>query len=102
MDSGLIKFLAFAVIVSISAISGWLKKRAAEQERKRRQMNPSAGTATRPNQPVAPPQPARPASWEEELRRLLEGNAPAAPPPPVAPPVRPVSAPPSVVVRPLP
>src|SRR5579863_2456070 len=64
--------------------------------------------ANRPD-PSRPRQPVRPSSWEEELRRLLDGqNPPAAAPPPLRPPPPAPTpriitvTPPSAVSRPAP
>jgi hypothetical protein len=94
------KLIVILVILAVSAISSWLKKRGEAGEENSTDM---------PRADAPPPRPTQPTSWEEELRRLLEGESPAAPPPrprptpPVvaAPPARPVAPPPvrPVVVR---
>jgi hypothetical protein len=63
--------LIFAVIGLISALSNWIKKRHEEAERAKHLPAPHPGA----DQPVPAPQkaPARP-GWQEELRRLLEGD----------------------------
>jgi hypothetical protein len=78
---GLLFFIAIALF---SALSNWLKKRQqppADEADKHPAGHPQAAPATEPP-------PAR--SWEEELRRLLEGDLsghetppPTQPPPPV-------------------
>ena len=80
-------FVVVLVIFILSAISNWLKRRAEAK---------AAGTTPppQPQQPnrghSAPTPPVAPATrWEEELRRLLEGES-GAPPPlplPVPPPI---------------
>jgi len=100
MDA-LITILIFIVAAVLSAV--FKKKQAQEEEAEDDWSTPAApqdrGGSTRT--------PARP-SWEEELRRLLEGTeTPAAPPPPPPPPrpARPLPPPPPPipreVVRPL-
>src|SRR5205823_5064723 len=59
-------------------------------------------SSTRQNRPESAPRPTQPTSWEEELRRLLEGETPSvprprprpAPPMIMPPPARPVAPPP--------
>lgn len=78
--------LVFVAIVLISAVSNWLKQR---QERKQAEaQGESAPLRPRPaipnvfdDQPKAPAAP-RPLDWQEELRRLLEGDErkPVSPP----------------------
>ncbi|MBK9138602.1 MAG: hypothetical protein IPM17_07560 [Verrucomicrobia bacterium] len=88
--------LVFAAIVLISALSNWLKQR---QERKqaeaRGELEPGrAGPAPRPlfddeeldEAPPGRPVP-KPLDWQEELRRLLEGDQPRPAPPPLPPPL---------------
>ncbi len=89
--------LTILVLVLLSAASGWLKKRTEGQETE-------TGTPPQaPDRTVPPPRRSppgghtaepRPAtrSWEEELRRLLEGE-PAPPPPPPPRPKAPPAAP---------
>jgi hypothetical protein len=81
------------ILLVVSALGTWLKKKAN---------SPGQDDST-PNTPPAPPpttsQP-RPVRWEDELRRMLEGQPPAAPPPMrPPPPVRPA---PQPVARPQP
>jgi len=70
------------VVVVLSMLHSWWKKRKGEPETEAE----SESWPSRP--PTAPPagQPAQPpskaASWEEELRRLLQGEEPARPTPP--------------------
>jgi hypothetical protein len=76
------------VIVVIAAIATWFKKLGQpkdtdEDSRARRPMNPQG--QSRPS--ASPRPPSGPVSWEEELRRLLEGGTPSAPPPMRPPPV---------------
>lgn len=73
--------LVFVVIVLLSALSNWLKqKKELEQQRRRTLQAPPAVTkrsaqgqppsTVRPTQPAPPPK----LDWEEQLRRLLEGD----------------------------
>src|SRR5260370_38528071 len=88
------------VIVVIAAIATWFKKlgqpkNTDEETRMRRSI-------TTPR-PFAQPRPqSGPVSWEEELRRLLEGGTPAAPPPVRPPPVVITQAPRSIPPAPPP
>ncbi len=107
--------LTILVLVLLSAVSGWLKKRSGGGEGDE-SWSPTApprapGRSTTPPTPRPPPKPAegqgegRPVkrSWEEELRRLLEGDRPTPAPPasppkaPPLPPARPQPAPPVIV-----
>lgn len=95
----LITLLIFA---AIAIISSWWKKRQRDQE------SDSWGDGRGPAPPLpsrrgkAPP--AQPTNWEEELRRLLQGEEaapPSAPPPPPVAPSRPAPKPPPVPRRPV-
>ena len=106
--------LTILVLVLLSAASGWLKKRSGGGEGDESWSPPAPprapGRSTTPP-PRPPPKPAegqgegRPVtrSWEEELRRLLEGDRPMPAPPasppkaPPLPPARPQPAPPVIV-----
>src|SRR6267378_3019468 len=94
------------VIVVIAAIATWFKKLGQpkdtdEETRMRRSITTPRPTQPGQPRPFAQPRPqSGPVSWEEELRRLLEGGTPAAPPPVRPPPLpRPTFAPPP---RPVP
>jgi exonuclease VII small subunit len=79
--------VALLVFLAIAAVSSWLKKRQQ---------------GDREDGPSPPSQaPSKPAGWEEELRRLLEGDEPSPPPPPRRPPPPPPVAP-APPVRPAP
>lgn len=94
--------------MAISGVSNWLKRRQAERERSfvpQPKSGPGSGTAgDRPTRPAIPPPTAAPAprpvlQWEEELRRLLEGDtepAPSKAPTPALPPVQAAPAAPPV------
>ncbi|MDH7502617.1 MAG: hypothetical protein QHJ82_07895 [Verrucomicrobiota bacterium] len=86
--------LVFVVIVLLSALSNWLKqKKELEQQRRRNLQGPPvvAGRSPqgRPAPTSQPPQPVLPPKldWEEQLRRLLEGDVGAPEPEVVAEPV---------------
>lgn len=76
-------FLFFLVIIGVSALSNWLKKK--QQQNEDGAPSPEAGGEGAPSR--------KSFDWEEELRRLIEGSRPGpeTPKPPPAPPViRPV------------
>ncbi len=78
MDS----FVTAIIIIVIAAIASWFKKlgqtqNTEEDPRTRRTMT----TPGEPRPQAAPRPQSGPVSWEEELRRLLEGDTPSAPPP---------------------
>jgi hypothetical protein len=90
------KLIFIAVVVVLSLLHAWWKKR---QEAGEDESNPWPGypprhkpTAPSAPRPAPPPSPA--ASWEEELRRLLQGEEPARPAPPPVVVQQPRSAPP--------
>ncbi len=78
------QLIIVAVIVGLSLLHGWWKKRQGETEGES-----ESGPEQSPQRwSGRPPSPA--ASWEEELRRLLQGEPPppvVAPAPPPLPPV---------------
>ena len=90
--------ITIAIFLVIAIISSWLKKKQAPED------EAWPGQSSGPQQGPARPRP-KPSSWEEELRKLLEGDEPA--PPPRPPPVivhekpRPAG-PPPVMPRPIP
>jgi hypothetical protein len=88
--------LVFLGFILISAFTNWLKKRREEQQQAQQQQQPQppAGMPSVPGPGrTEQPQPRR-ASWEDELRRLLEGDEST---PPAAPPPAPAPAPPPFV-----
>jgi hypothetical protein len=113
--SALDPIVTFVIIVVASGVISVLKKKGMIKglEEQPRDEPPKPASTPQPRRPMATPtQAPRPAatSWEAELRRLLEGEAP--PPvrprpvvvaqPPVTPPiVRPTAVKP-VIVRPVP
>lgn len=113
--------LFVVVLLLLSGISNWLQKRRQSNGEETPGRAPEAdglpapptirrGVPTsRPNPPTAPAPSSR--SWEEELRRLLEGEPPVITAPPPAPPTPPPPTPtgrpvtqarPVVVVTPVP
>jgi len=83
--------LVFLAIVVLSALSNWIKQRKElqEQQQRRNLAKPSPeGQPLAPPGPPAPPAPP-PLDWQEQLRRLLEGEPempePVPPPEPRAP-----------------
>ena len=107
--SGLDSLLGTLAILLIMAVSSWLQKKAEAQQRpgsRGRSPQPPRSLPTLPEEPAAqgqpPPQPARKMDWQEEVRRLLEGDVPTAEPPPVvfAERERPIA--PPVIISPKP
>ena len=96
------------ILVAIAVISGlhsWWKKRqggAAEEEDDDSPLPPRRPGAPQPG--TTPPRPNSPASsWEEELRRMLQGEPAQTPaPPPLRPPPVIVAAPPPLPATPRP
>jgi hypothetical protein len=93
------KLIIIVIIIAASIIHSWIKRKQEEAEERQRQSNPET-----PNQqpPQLPAQPRDQSSggWEEELRRLLQGDAPT-PPPPRPPPSRPKPTVPPPVIKPM-
>ena len=90
-DSSLLTLLLFVIIAGVSS---WLKKKQQPEDSDSRSEPPASAPPTpkrgSPAQPSSAP--SRPLSWEEELRRLLQGK-PETPPPVIvrqepAPPAR--------------
>lgn len=100
--------LTIGFFIAAAVVSAWLKRKQGLDApdtwtQEDRPPIPPRRTAT-PGDPAAPPKPSRAVNWEEELRRMLEGDQPAAPPPPVIvreQPARPAPAPPPLVSRPV-
>lgn len=78
-----IPLLGFIGFVLVSALANYLKRKQAEREAGN--LPPDDAFQPRPNQP-APRAPQTKTSWEEEIRKLLEGET-GEPTPPVVPPV---------------
>jgi hypothetical protein len=96
-------FVTFLIIITITALSGWLQKRRQGTEA---EMDSESWPDASPGRPLErrrePPvldqeQAPRELSWEEELRRLLEGKPARQEPPPPPPRAEP---PPIVIVPP--
>ena len=85
MLAGIDSFWVALVIIIGSSIYNWLQKRKGAGNDQEPQPPLPAGrkgqTPTRTQQPA--PRQSKSVSWEEELRRLLEGDAPVAPPLPL-------------------
>ena len=73
------------VVVVISMLHSWWKKRKGEPEA---ETDSESWPGQKPGRPMTPPAgrpgppPSKAASWEEELRRLLQGEEPVRPAPP--------------------
>lgn len=95
VNAGIESLLIFLVFIALSAISTWLQKRRQAEEddpdalEMPRRSPPSFGRPRPPAQSQRGPEPPRQilTDWQEELRRLLEGDRyepPRAGPPPSA------------------
>lgn len=85
LAAGIETLITLLIFVAISALSSWLKHRNAGKGDEEMPAPPQIPKRSRrPQAPEAEPA-RRPTSWEEELRRMLEGETPAAPaqPPPI-------------------
>jgi len=96
-----------AIVIGFVVLHSWWNARKQAEEQRSGRQEPSPGPDSRsPSQRTGSPPPARPspaANWEEELRRLLEGDSPAPPPSPgprTVPP--PVTVPPPLPARRVP
>ena len=97
LPGGLDTFWILLLIVLGSAINEWLKKK---KQTGKKDSWPTGSDSQQPCDPAtqqmprpALPRPKATSDWEEQLRRLLDGEMPVAKPPPVAPPpIRPVIA----------
>lgn len=86
-------FFVFLIIAAISALANWLKKRGEKETDWSDIETPPPARRTPPPRRATPPAIPRPtapkspsSSWEEELRRMLEGTVPTTPrpaPPPI-------------------
>jgi hypothetical protein len=96
------KLIFVVAVIIISILHSWWKKRRGEPED---ESNPWPGYPPRQkpqDRPASQAPPKAPTqSWEEELRRLLRGDAPAQPAPPPVVVIQPASrpVPPPVVVQ---
>ncbi len=79
--AGIETLITLLIFVGLSVLSSWLKNRNAEKGADDLPPPPRIPRRSRPNRPAQPASEQKTASWEEELRRLLEGESPAAPPP---------------------
>jgi hypothetical protein len=96
------KLLYIIAIVVFSVFSGWMKKRAQNQEEPSSADDPGPSPHPSPSAPPVsrprPPRSAKSFDWEAELRRLLEGESVE----PTPPPLRKPTEPPVIVARPVP
>ena len=76
MDS----LITIIVIFLITLAASWMKKMKSKAEESGTTLPPNVPGQPGPSRPVQTP--PRRTSWEEELRRLLDDEAPAAAPPP--------------------
>jgi hypothetical protein len=91
--AGFDSLLTLLLFVIIAGVSAWLKKKQLpEDDDSTSQPPPPPPASQRGSSAPRAPRPARPLSWEEELRRLLQGT-PETPPPPVI--ERPLPTPPA-------
>ena len=94
--------LIAVVLIAISAISNWLKKKRASNDSETWPSEestlpiPRSRPPARTSTPTASPAPAKRLDWEEELRRLLGEEEPAPPPPVPTPRPQASTAPPPV------
>lgn len=75
MIAGIETFIIFLLFVAGSAIFNWWQKRGQTED------------WSQLDKPGAPPRQPRKTDWEEDLRRMLEMESPAAPPPSRPPPM---------------
>lgn len=99
--------LILIVFVVLSALSNWMKKKSGQtEEGVGDQPHPTTPPPSRTTRTIpVPPASAHPrktTDWQEELRRLLEGELPAPPTPPVVVQPPPPAAGPPPIHRPQP
>lgn len=78
--AGIETLITLVIFIAISALSTWLKNRNPEGTDDSLPPPPRIPRRGEQNRPAQPAREAKPVSWEEELRRLLENETPAAPP----------------------
>jgi hypothetical protein len=87
MFAAIDSLIGLLIFVLISVVAGWLQKK---QRKEQEEQGPAPPPRPRPTgAPMPPPgqhSTPKPLSWEEELKRLLEGNLPESEPPPAPPP----------------
>jgi hypothetical protein len=107
-----VEILVILLFFAGSALVSWLqKKKQQETEWSEVEKPPRPGAPPKPASPPAPKKPKR-INWEEELRRLLEGDEPEEParpprpaapqPPPLVREAKPPPQPPARETRPVP
>jgi hypothetical protein len=77
-----ITFIVFIIIIAASALFNWLKRRSEMQDEWENPPRPGHPPRHEPPRTHRESHEQRPMSWEEELRRLLEGERTEVPPPP--------------------
>ncbi len=85
MFAGIDSLIGILIFVFIAAALSWLQKKQTEGQEDQETPSPFPRQPRSPGAPSPPrgqPQAPRPQSWEEELKRLLEGRVEEAPPPP--------------------
>jgi len=101
MHAGIETLFIFLAFIVISALSSWLQRRREGQAEEPWPAEPAPGSLEPPQprrtQPQVSPAQEQPSaaprsSWEQELRRILEGVRPSPPEPPSHPPVPAVTA----------
>lgn len=85
LKAGVDSLITIIAIFLITVAANWMRK--MKQQGEQPGTTPPPNVSGKPAPPSSPQTPPRPTSWEEELRRLLEGEAPAAPPPRPNPPI---------------
>jgi len=85
LNAGVDSLITVIVIFLITVAANWMKKMKQQGEQPGTTPPPNVPGSAEPSRPVQTP--PRPTSWEEELRRLLEGETPAAPAPRPQPPI---------------
>jgi hypothetical protein len=88
MFAGIDSFWGVLIFIVISIIASWMQKKQQQGRNEGEQPAPpplprrKRAPGPTPTQPAEP----QPLSWEEELKRLLDGSLAEPPPPPAAPP----------------
>ena len=104
LAASLDNLIILVVIAVLSGLHSWWKKKHGEPEAEEEDNDsplPPRPRAPRPGS-VPPPQHPPASNWEEELRRLLQGEKPAPTPPPMAPPPFVMAPPPPLPPAPRP
>jgi hypothetical protein len=86
MFAGIESLIGLLVFVGISILASWLQKKQRQQGEDVPAPPPRRPRGTGAPVPPSAPPPQKPLSWEEELKKLLEGHLPQEEPPPAPPP----------------